>query len=170
MARRIKIAPHLTIEELENRYRQASDGIERTHYQIIWLLAQGRKTQDVADLTGYSRGWIYELVGGYNRLGPDALGDKRHRNPGKPPLLNEEQRAKLWYALQSPHPDGGQWDGPKVAQWMSELLARPIHPQRGWEYLKGLETLRQPPAMPGELEPPPPEAGQRKRWRRQKTS
>ncbi|RQH35589.1 IS630 family transposase [Okeania hirsuta] len=30
-------------------------------------------------------------------------------------------------------------NGPKVAQWMSEHLERPIHPQRGWEYLRSFE-------------------------------
>ncbi|NEQ40273.1 MAG: winged helix-turn-helix domain-containing protein [Okeania sp. SIO3I5] len=28
---------------------------------------------------------------------------------------------------------------PKVAQWMSEHLECPIHPQRGWEYLLRFE-------------------------------
>jgi hypothetical protein len=62
MPKRLQIAPHLPVAELERRYRQASEGIERSHYQIIWLLAQGRKSEDVATLTSYSRLWIYELV------------------------------------------------------------------------------------------------------------
>jgi transposase len=40
MPKRLQIAPHLPVAELERRYRQASEGIERSHYQIIWLLAQ----------------------------------------------------------------------------------------------------------------------------------
>ena len=64
MPRRITIAPHLSLEELENRYRQAKDPVERSHYQIIWLLAQGRQTEEVAAVMGYSRSWIYELVWG----------------------------------------------------------------------------------------------------------
>ena len=80
MAKRVQIAPHLTVEELEQRYRQASDGVERSHYQILWLLSQGRTTAEVAQITSYSRSWIYELVWGYNRLGPESLGDKRQQN------------------------------------------------------------------------------------------
>ena len=38
--------------------------------------------------------------------------------------------------------DGDLWDRPKVAAWMSEMLERPIHPQRGWEYLRALEMRR----------------------------
>lgn len=145
MPKRIQIASHLSVEELEQRYRQATDGIERSHYQIIWLLAQGHRTKEVAQLTGYSRSWIYELVWGYNRLGPEAMGDKRHQNPGAKPLLDEFQQAQLWQILQEPPIDGDLWDGPKVAQWMSELLGRPVHPQRGWEYLRNLGMrLRRP--------------------------
>jgi hypothetical protein len=111
MPKRLQIAPHLPVAELERRYRQASEGIERSHYQIIWLLAQGRKSEDVATLTSYSRLWIYELVRSYNRCGPDALGDKHRENPGKSPLLNDVQQAQLWQALQDSPTDGDLWDG-----------------------------------------------------------
>lgn len=142
MSRRLQIEPHLTVEELESRYRQASEGIKRSHYQIIWHLAQGQRSEAVAAWTGYSRDRLYKLVRRYNRLGPEALGDQRRHNPGQPPLLNDVQQAQLWQVLQEPPADGDLWDGPKVAQWMSALLGRPIHPQRGWEYLKSLELRR----------------------------
>jgi transposase len=162
MPKRLQIAPHLPVAELERRYRQASEGIERSHYQIIWLLAQGRKSEDVATLTSYSRLWIYELVRSYNRCGPDALGDKRRENPGKSPLLNDVQQAQLWQALQDSPTDGDLWDGPKVAQWMSSVLGRKIHPQRGWEYLKNLEMRRRRP-RPAHIESD--EAAQRE-WKK----
>ncbi|MEM8804973.1 MAG: helix-turn-helix domain-containing protein [Cyanobacteria bacterium P01_G01_bin.38] len=46
--------------------------MERSHYQIIWLLAQGRSTAEVSEVTGYSRGWVYKLVWGYNDQGPES--------------------------------------------------------------------------------------------------
>ncbi|MBD3886059.1 winged helix-turn-helix domain-containing protein [Phormidium tenue FACHB-886] len=145
MPKRIQITPHLSVEELEQRYRQAKDGIERSHYQIIWLLAQGQRTPEVAQLTGYSCSWIYELVWGYNRLGMEALGDKRHQNAGATPLLNDLQQAQLWQLLQESPADGDLWDGPKMAHWMSERLGRPVHPQRGWKDLRAMEMrLRRP--------------------------
>ena len=52
MPRRITIASHLSLEELERRYRQAKEPVSRSHYQIIWLLASGRRTEDVAALPG----------------------------------------------------------------------------------------------------------------------
>ena len=55
MPKRIHITPHITVEELEQRYRQATHPIARSHYQIIWLLARGMPTKEVAEVTGYSR-------------------------------------------------------------------------------------------------------------------
>jgi transposase len=145
MPRRLKLEPHLSLEELETRYRQSKDALERTHYQTLWLLAKDYTTIAVAEITGYSVSWIYELVRSYNRHGVSMLGDQRRHNRGAEPLLNDEQVAQLWQVLQSSPADGGLWNGPKLARWMSELLGRPVAPQRGWDYLKGLEMrLRRP--------------------------
>ena len=65
MPKRISIEPHLSLRELEQRYRQAKDPVERSHYQIIWLLASGRSSQEVSQITAYSISWFYELVWGY---------------------------------------------------------------------------------------------------------
>ena len=73
MPKRISIEPHLSLRELEQRYRQAKDPVERSHYQIIWLLASGRSNREVSQITGYSLSWIYELVWGYNRIGSKSL-------------------------------------------------------------------------------------------------
>lgn len=139
MPRRIQITAHLSTAELGDRFRQSNDVVERGHYQIIWLLSQGRSTADVASVTGYSRDWVYKLVRRYNRDGPSAIGDQRHQNEGAPTMLNDVQQAQLLQALEEAPVDGDLWDGPKVAQWMSELLGYPVYPQRGWEYLRAME-------------------------------
>lgn len=60
-------------------------------------------------------------------------------------MLNEVETAQLLQVLQSPASDGGLWNGRKVADWMSEVLERPVSPQRGWEYFKEMEfRLRVP--------------------------
>lgn len=48
------MAPHLELAELEQRYRQATDRVARSQWQLIWLLAQGQSTQSVVQTTGYS--------------------------------------------------------------------------------------------------------------------
>lgn len=44
-------------------------------------------------VTGYSRGGIYELVWGYNHLGPESLGAQRRPNRDRHPLLNHVEQA-----------------------------------------------------------------------------
>jgi transposase len=154
MPKRITIAPHLSLDELENLYRQAKDPVQRSHYQIIWLLACGRPTEEVAAITSYSRNWIYELVWGYNRTGPESLGDGRHQNPGPQPKLSDVQQANLLQALRGPAPDGGLWNGRKVADYLSELIGESISRQQGWEYLKQMRLrLRVPRPEHQEADP-----------------
>lgn len=117
---RIEIVPHLSVAELEARYRGCCDPVERSHCQIIWLLAQGSSTLALSQVTGYGCGWIYELVGSYNQQGVEAPVDYRHQHPGRLTLLDDEQQALLLPVLQSPPPDSGQWNGRKVADWMSQ--------------------------------------------------
>lgn len=163
MPKRVTIHPHLSTEELGQRYRQSQEPIERSHYQIIWLLSQGKRTEEVAEVTGYSRSWIYELVRDYNRNGPKCLGDGRRDNPGALPLLNEEQQANLIQVLREPAPDGGLWNGRKVADYLSELLDQPISRQQGWVYLRQLEwRLRIPRPQHQEAEPEVQEAWKKK--------
>src|SRR4051794_4148022 len=101
MPKTIKLEAHLRSEELESRYRKARDPALRTHYQIVWLISEGRTTREVMEVTGYSRGWIQQLARRYNTQGPEALGDGRHRNPGATDraLLDRDQQRKLAEAL-----------------------------------------------------------------------
>jgi transposase len=145
MPRRATLAPHLVPEELFARYRHAEHPIERSHWQIIWLVADGHPVPEVAHLVGYNPNWVRTLIRRYNTEGPAGLVDRRRHNPGQPPLLPAVQRAALVDALAGPAPDGGVWTGPKVAAWMADRLGRPIHPQRGWEALRSLGlTLQRP--------------------------
>jgi transposase len=95
------------MDELHTRYRNASNPVARSHWQIIWLLAQGTPTAQVATAIGYTRGWIRTLARRYTAGGPDALGDRRHANPGGTPLLTPAQQAQLATLLNGPASDGG---------------------------------------------------------------
>ena len=132
MARRMTIAPHLTIAALQQRYRAAEDPVARSQWQMLWLLAQGMPTAQVAQVTGSGVRWLQEIARRY-RAGPQAIGDHRHTNPGAPPLLDAAQQAQLHAALGGPAPDGGIWTCRSVAAWMSQRLGRPVSEQRGWE-------------------------------------
>jgi transposase len=145
MARPLAIPLHLAPDDLERRYRRARDPVERSHWQIVWLLARGEPTAAVARVTGYSVNWVREVAKRYREGGPGALGDRRHANPGAAPLLSAEQQEELRTALAGPAPDGGLWTCRKVAAWIAARVGRPVGEQRGWEYLRRLGmTLQRP--------------------------
>ena len=129
----------MKIEDLPQKYRQSLDPFPPSHYQIIWLLARGKKVKEVAEVTSSSVDWIYQLVKRYNLSGEKALGDARHQNPGGKTLLNDVQLAQLWQVLQTPPADRGICNSRKVADYMSILLDKPVSVQRGWDYLKAYE-------------------------------
>lgn len=143
MPKTIKLEPYLDSEELENRYRKARDSVARSHYQILWLISEGKTTRQVMEATGYSRGWIQQLARRYNADGPEALGDRRHHNPGarERALLTAEQREELAEALRKPPQDGGMWNSRKVGEWIEKKTGKAVSQkkQRGWDYLKRLK-------------------------------
>jgi transposase len=137
MPKRLKLEPHQTPSELSKLYRQASDLIERTRYQIIWLLATGRVTEDVASVTGYCRNSIYRLVRRYNQLGVNGLKDKRHQHPGTQPLLSVVEQAQLLQTLRSSTADGGLWNSRKVLSgWVIYLTVQSAYKGVGTIYVR----------------------------------
>jgi transposase len=145
MARPLIVPPHLAPAELEQRYRRAGDPVARSQWQIVWLLAGGASTAEVAHGTGYSPNWIREVARRYREDGPAGIGDRRHANPGAAPLLAEAQQEQLRAALGGPPPDGGVWTCRSVAAWMGERLGRPVSEQRGWEWMRRLGFTPQRP-------------------------
>src|SRR5919205_2507469 len=136
MPRRIVISGHLSVADLEQRYRRAADPVASRHWQIVWLLAQGWTGQQVAASTGYSTKWIGQLAQRYNAAGPAGLGDHRHQNAGSARVLSAAQEAQLAAALEGPAPDGGMWTGPKVAAWIAQTTGRAVSDHLGWVSLR----------------------------------
>jgi transposase len=137
---------HLSAEELEARFRAADTVVERTHFQVIWLLAKGRTVGETAEVTAISERWVSKLSERYARHGAAALGDLRRGNRGARPLLSEEDLEALRERLRMPPDDGGQWNGPKAARWIAARLGLDhVHAPRGWEALKKLRWSIQAP-------------------------
>ena len=140
------IVEHLSVEELEARYRAAQDATEARHFQAIWLLAEGRTVLEVAEVLAFVPRWVEQLAARYNACGPGALGDQRRRNGRTASLLTPELLAALAERLEWPPEDGGVWSGPKVAAWMARRLGlQKVHPQRGWDALRRLGWSLQSP-------------------------
>jgi transposase len=146
MARRIHLRPHLSVAALERRYRTAKEPNERTWWQLLWLLAQGRTATELSAVTGYRAAWIGQIAKRYNAEGPAGMVNRRHIWTRRTPsLLSTTQLEELRQALSGPAPEGERWSSRTVAAWMSARLGRPIAPQRGWDYLQRLDArLRQP--------------------------
>src|SRR5258708_24866623 len=142
MNKPITVKAHLSIETIETRYRKPKDPVEQSHWQIIWLLAQGKTTKAIAEVTGYCPTWIRALAHRYNDECPQGLGDRRHGNPGGTCLLSPEQQAQLYQALEEPPADGGLWTGPKVARWIESHTQHKEHANRGLEYRQPLNSIK----------------------------
>jgi transposase len=146
MGRRLRLEPHLTVDELERRYRAAKEPHERTWWQILWLLAKGQTAAAVAESTGYSRYWIGQLVRRYNREGPEAMRNRQYTHSHRAqPLLSPEQLAELAEAVRGPAPEGDHWLARTVAAWISQKLGRPVSVYLGWAYLVRLDGKRRKP-------------------------
>src|SRR3712207_7249548 len=98
MPKTIKLEPHLTSEELENRYRKAHDPVLRTHYQILWLISEGKPP---------ARGWgAPEIPKGLVRSGgehaetPATQVPRSRLSPGKTKDRTPHTRALQPLSLQ----------------------------------------------------------------------
>ena len=135
------------MEVVKQRYLECECLRERTHWHIIWLLADSthpRTPRQVAEIVGCTPDWVRKLLKRYNAQGEAALRDKRKDNKGQR-FLDETQQAALEAALSAPPADGGLWTGPKVAAWISETLQRRVSDVSGWKYLKRLGYSLQTP-------------------------
>lgn len=138
MPRVLSLAPHLRVAAIETQYRTGPDPVGRRHWQLIWLIAHGARVPEAAAEAGYSVAWARTLVHRYTADGPRGLDDRRHHNPGHPPLLTPALRADLAVALTGPAPEGRPWTSTTVAAWMAVRLGRAVAPARGWEALRAL--------------------------------
>jgi transposase len=141
-----RVADHLSVAELEDRYRACADATEARHLQAIWLLAKGHGIAAVAATVAFGERWVERLLARYNDRGVAALGDLRRQNGTRARVLVPALLARLRLRLGTPPPDGGLWTSGKVASWMAgELGLEKVAAQRGWEALKAVGFSIQSP-------------------------
>jgi len=133
------VVGHLSLDELESRYRASSSVVESRHFQTIWLLAKGHTVHEVSQSMSFGERWIDQVRERYNVFGPDSLGDRRRGNGSEPGVLKPDLLERLRQRLPEPPPGGGRWTCKKVARWMADQLGlEKLSPTRGWEALKAL--------------------------------
>lgn len=141
-----RVVGHLGVAELQAGYRGSGDATLARHYQVIWLLAQGRTVAETARLTSFVPRWIEEPLARYNAFGPSSLGDRRRGNGAKATILTPEVLDALRERLRTPPDDGGVWTSRKVAAVMAaELGLAKVAERRGWEALRAIGWTIQKP-------------------------
>ncbi len=141
-----RVSDHLSISDLEQRFRGCPDPVKARHVQAIWLLAQGHSVGATSKVTAFGPRWIEQRVQRYNASGPTALANGRRHNGLKPSLPTPEVLEAVRLRLAELPPDGGLWSSREVADVMAAHLERErVLPQRGWEALKTLGWSSQRP-------------------------
>ena len=140
-----KVAGPLSLAELQAGYRTSGGAKLARHYQVIWLLAQGRSCREVAGVTGFAPRWVEQLLARYNAFGPSSLGDRRRGNGAAPTVLTPEMLEAVRERLKTAPEDGGVWTARKVAAYMAAELGRAVAEQRGWEALRAIGWTIQSP-------------------------
>jgi len=135
-----KYQTRLKREELEAHLAAATASDERRRLQVLHYLAAGVPLTDIVGMTGYRPRSIRQIAQRFLEVGADSLVDHRAFAQGAAPILSAQEQLELCNALHSGPPDGGAWTGSKVARWMAAKTGRPVHRQRGWEYLRRLMT------------------------------
>ncbi len=144
---RLQLMPHLTYEQLTERFRRCRDGRQKARWQALWLLSRPHQpcsARQASAVVGLTADAVRKLVHRYNAGGPTAVA----RNPGgqgRAPRLSAEQQQQLKAELLGRAPDGGLWTGPKLARRIAALTGRPLHQATGWEWLRKLGFTPQRP-------------------------
>jgi transposase len=139
--------PHLTYEQLTERFRRCPDGRQKARWQALWLLSRPQApyaAAQAAAVVGLTADAIRKLVHRYNAGGPDAVA-RNAGSQGRAPRLSVAQQEQLKRELLGRAPDGGLWTGPKLARRIAELTGRPMHKATGWEWLRKLGFTPQRP-------------------------
>jgi transposase len=138
---RLPIILHLSPEEIAQRYRRCRDGLEKTHWQVLWLLTRPDHPLPparVAQQVGLTPGWARTILKRWNAQGPEGWADRRATTNGGPAKLTPEQQADLDLALRQRPADGGLWTGPKVAASVRRRWGVSVCKPTGWEWSRRL--------------------------------
>jgi len=75
------VVEHLSVAELEHRYKACEDVTSSRHFQTIYLLAKGHSTREVTEITSFGLRWVEQLL------------ERRHRprSPWRPAARQRRQ-------------------------------------------------------------------------------
>src|SRR5260370_22544669 len=118
MAKRVEVKTDLTAEELQKRYRQTTDAVERTHWHISWQAKEGKTPREVAELLGYTARWVRTIMQRWNAEGEAGIRDHRRDIDGSKRWLSAHRRQGLGAAPQAPPATAGPRRRPRLSPCM----------------------------------------------------
>ena len=163
---RLPIILHLPPADIFRRYRACRRGVEKTHWQLLWLLTRPERPlapAQAAAQVGPTAVWARAILKRWNAAGPDGLADRRVGACGGRSKLTSDQHIDLRAALQQPPPDGGLWTGPKVARYVRDRWGVAVCKQTGWGWMRGLGFSLQ---VPRPCRPKAAGSAERQAWKR----
>jgi len=145
MAGRITLKPHLTTEELRQRYRSCQKPQEKVRWHALYLISKGAVAAAAARRVGRASSWITSLARRYNREGTAAVIRKQSAKPSHRAKVDHKLGTELDKALRTPAPDGGLWTAPKVSAWIAEKSGQEVHHSTAWRAMRRLGFSLQVP-------------------------
>ena len=143
--RSIEVKKQHSVKALKAHFRKSTCAVERRKTQVIWWLVEGKSRQEVMALSAYSNVSLVDIIKRYNTEGLEGLKDRRHTNPGAPPLLSDEELLLLAQTVRKDYDKGIVWNGAKVVNWLKDKLAKDVYEQRAYEYLAAISMSQQVP-------------------------
>ncbi len=97
MGRGVKVDWQESSEELKHRYQKEVHPQRRTRMQTLWPLRQGKRIQDVVDLTGASYRSVQQWIRWYRQGGLSEVLRRvvGHQAKGRKPYLNRLQQKAM---------------------------------------------------------------------------
>ncbi len=131
---RIRTLTEQELEELRERYKDASDSEERSRYQMVLLSAQGHAAPEIAGIVLRSRDTVLRVLRRYEHGGVDAV--PKRTAPGRERTVTPEWEGELLRVIELSPREVGMGS----ANWTTGLLSRYLAEVTGIEV--GAERVR----------------------------
>src|SRR5713226_1008399 len=96
MSRLTRAANHLTVEQVKEKLKEAKDVVQYKRWLIVYnALIAPRRASEIAELLAVSRDSVHQMIGRYNREGPQALETQRAGGRYHSTLSLSEEQAFL---------------------------------------------------------------------------
>lgn len=129
---------HHTNKELLDIEKSEKDLKVRTRVHTLRLMMYSNHSKKlICEITGKGRTTILDWCHRYNDNGIDGLRDSQNIG-GSVSLCDIIGRNIIEDVLAKPPEDGGLWTGPKLTNWLSNYLKKPVGKTQGWRILRRL--------------------------------